>query len=80
MVINTNIPAQATAYHFKASQMRLAKSLARLSSGSRIIEPSDDAAGLDLLGCGQGRRGCIGITLDGLVLRSRFNGAIHSGL
>ena len=46
MVINTNIPAQATAYHLNASQVRLSRSLARLSSGSKIIEPADDAAGL----------------------------------
>jgi len=46
MVINTNIEAQATANNLKASQLALAKSLARLSSGSKIIVPSDDAAGL----------------------------------
>jgi len=46
MVINTNIPAQATAYHMNVSQVRLSKSLARLSSGSKIVEPADDAAGL----------------------------------
>jgi flagellin len=46
MVINTNIEAQATANNLNASQLNLAKSLARLSSGSKIIVPSDDAAGL----------------------------------
>ena len=45
MVINTNIEAQATANNLNASQLNLAKSLARLSSGSKIIVPSDDAAG-----------------------------------
>jgi len=46
MVINTNIEAQATANNLNVSQAQLAKSLSRLSSGSKIIVPSDDAAGL----------------------------------
>ena len=46
MVINTNVEAQRTASHLMVSQNSLAKSLARLSSGSKIINPSDDAAGL----------------------------------
>jgi flagellin len=46
MVINTNVEAQRTASHLMVSQNALAKSLARLSSGSKIINPSDDAAGL----------------------------------
>ena len=46
MVINTNIEAQSTANNLNMSQAQLAKSLSRLSSGSKIIVPSDDAAGL----------------------------------
>jgi flagellin len=46
MIIATNIAAQASANNLEASQARLAKSLARLSSGSKITSPSDDAAGL----------------------------------
>ncbi|MBI3416695.1 MAG: flagellin [Verrucomicrobia bacterium] len=46
MVINTNIQAQAAASNLSASQTMLAKSLNRLSSGSKIVSPSDDAAGL----------------------------------
>ena len=46
MVINTNMEALQTANNLNASQAELSKSLARLSSGSRIIRPSDDAAGL----------------------------------
>ena len=46
MVINTNMEALQTANNLNASQTELSKSLARLSSGSRIIKPSDDAAGL----------------------------------
>ena len=46
MVINTNVQAQQTANNLNVSSNNLAKSLARLSSGSKIIAPSDDAAGL----------------------------------
>ena len=46
MVINTNTQAQQTANYLNVSNTQLAKSLARLSSGSKIIVPSDDAAGL----------------------------------
>lgn len=46
MVINTNITAQVSAHNLQNSQSMLAKSLARLSSGSKIVNPSDDAGGL----------------------------------
>jgi len=46
MVINTNITAKAAADNLQTSQASLAKSLARLSSGSKIVSPADDAAGL----------------------------------
>ena len=46
MVINTNITAQVSANNLTTSQNMLSKSLARLSSGSKIVNPSDDAAGL----------------------------------
>jgi flagellin len=46
MVINTNISAQTAASNLQTSQAMLSKSLARLSSGSKITSPSDDAAGL----------------------------------
>jgi flagellin len=46
MVINTNTAAQVGAANLQNSQALLAKSLARLSSGSKIVSPSDDAAGL----------------------------------
>ncbi len=46
MVINTNIQALAAASNLQASQDMLAKSLSRLSSGSKIVNPSDDAAGV----------------------------------
>jgi flagellin len=46
MVINTNVSAQQSAQVFAESSARLAKSLTRLSSGSKITSPEDDAAGL----------------------------------
>ncbi|MDX1950909.1 MAG: flagellin [Verrucomicrobiota bacterium] len=46
MVINTNTSAQAAANNLQASSTALGKSLARLSSGSKIVSPADDAAGL----------------------------------
>jgi flagellin len=46
MVINTNTSAQVSASNLQASSASLSRSLARLSSGSKIVNPSDDAAGL----------------------------------
>ena len=46
MVINTNISAQTSAQLLTQSSAMLSKSLARLSSGSKITSPADDSAGL----------------------------------
>jgi flagellin len=46
MVINTNMSAEIGARNLSTSSSLLAKSLARLSSGSKIVSPEDDAAGL----------------------------------
>ncbi len=46
MVINTNVHAQVSANNLRKSQYLLGNSLKRLSSGSKIVNPSDDAAGL----------------------------------
>ncbi|MCE9610073.1 MAG: hypothetical protein K8R23_07675 [Chthoniobacter sp.] len=46
LVINTNIAASAAAQNLNVSNSMLQKSLARLSSGSKITQPSDDAGGL----------------------------------
>jgi flagellin len=46
MVINTNTSAQSAASMLGASSAMLSKSLARLSSGSKITSPADDSAGL----------------------------------
>ena len=46
MVINTNLQAQINADNLQATQTRLAKSLGRLSSGSKLTAAGDDAGGL----------------------------------
>ncbi len=46
MVINTNISAANGSRLLAESTSMLQKSLARLSSGSKIVNPEDDAAGL----------------------------------
>jgi flagellin len=46
MVINTNISATNSASLLQQSSAMLSQSLQRLSSGSKIINPSDDSAGL----------------------------------
>ena len=45
MVINTNISADTGARQLAESSSMLSKSLARLSSGSKLASPADDAAG-----------------------------------
>ena len=45
MVINTNIAAQTAANNLNKSTSMLNESLARLSSGSKIVSPADDPAG-----------------------------------
>jgi len=46
VVINTNFAATVAANNLAASSESLQKSLNRLSSGSKIVTPSDDAGGL----------------------------------
>jgi flagellin len=46
MVINTNTSAMSSARLLSESSALLSKSLARLSSGSKIINPEDDVAGM----------------------------------
>lgn len=46
MVINTNVPSAFASRVLSASTQNLSKSLAKLSSGTRIVSPDDDAAGL----------------------------------
>ena len=46
VVINTNYAATAAANNLAASNLNLQRSLNRLSSGSKIVTPADDAGGL----------------------------------
>lgn len=46
MVINTNTAALTSSRLLSESSSALSKSLSRLSSGSKIVSPEDDAAGL----------------------------------
>ena len=46
VVINTNYAATIASNNLAASNANLQKSLNRLSSGSKIVNPSDDAGGL----------------------------------
>src|ERR1044072_107274 len=46
VVINTNYAATVASNNLAASNSMLQKSLNRLSSGSKIVNPSDDAGGL----------------------------------
>ena len=46
LVINTNVAASAASVNLSNNNSMLQKSLARLSSGSKITSPSDDAGGL----------------------------------
>ena len=46
LVINTNNIATIATNNLNANQVNLQRSLARLSSGSKIVTPHDDAGGL----------------------------------
>jgi len=46
IVVNTNASATAASYNLNKANNALMKSLARLSSGNRITQPSEDAGGL----------------------------------
>ena len=46
VVINSNYAAQVASNNLASSSMNLQKSLNRLSSGSKIVSPADDAGGL----------------------------------
>ena len=46
IVINTNAAATTASFNLSKNNESLRKSLARLSSGNRITQPTDDAGGL----------------------------------
>ncbi len=67
MVINTNLSAQTAATHLLESSSALAKSLQRLSSGSKITSPADDSAGLAVSMKLSAELGRIGAASDNLA-------------
>ncbi|HYV31133.1 MAG TPA: flagellin [Candidatus Binatia bacterium] len=73
MVINTNISAQSSARLLSESSSMLAKSLARLSSGSKIVSPEDDAAGLAVSMRFDAQINRVNATKDNVINAISFN-------
>ena len=46
IVVNTNSSATTASFNLSSANDALRKSLARLSSGKRIVSPADDAGGM----------------------------------
>jgi flagellin len=46
IVVNSNVAATTASFNLSHANDALRKSLARLSSGKRIVNPADDAGGL----------------------------------
>ena len=79
--INSNIDALVANGHMKKSQMGIAKSIERLSSGLRINRGADDAAGLTISekirGQIRGLNRAIGNSQDGISLIQTAEGALN---
>lgn len=70
VVINTNFAATVAANNLAASNEMLQKSLNRLSSGSKIVSPADDAGGLAVatkLSAAARRQGAVGTNIGNAV-------------
>lgn len=70
VVINTNFAATTAANNLAASNEMLQKSLNRLSSGSKIVTPADDAGGLAVsmkLSAAARRQGAVGTNIGNAV-------------
>jgi flagellin len=70
VVINTNFAATIAANNLAASNDMLQKSLNRLSSGSKIVSPADDAGGLAVsmkLSAAATRQGAVGSNIGNAV-------------
>jgi flagellin len=70
VVINTNFAATVAANNLAASNESLQKSLNRLSSGSKIVNPSDDAGGLAVslsLSAAARRQGAVAANIGNAV-------------
>ena len=46
IVVNSNVTATTASFNLSHANDALRKSLARLSSGNRIVNPADDAGGM----------------------------------
>jgi flagellin len=70
VVINTNYAATVASNNLAASNSMLQRSLNRLSSGSKIVNPSDDAGGLAVsmkLGATARRQGAVAANIGNAV-------------
>ena len=70
VVINTNYAATVASNNLAASNAMLQKSLNRLSSGSKIVSPSDDAGGLAVsmkLSAAARRQGAVATNIGNAV-------------
>src|SRR5215204_2722399 len=70
VVINTNYAATVAANNLASSNEMLQKSLNRLSSGSKIVSPSDDAGGLAVsmkLSAAAVRQGAVATNISNAV-------------
>src|SRR5215218_2801988 len=70
VVINTNFAATVAANNLAASNEMLQKSLNRLSSGSKIVTPADDAGGLAVsmkLSAAARRQGAVATNIGNAV-------------
>ena len=70
VVINTNFAATLASNNLAASNTMLQKSLNRLSSGSKIVSPSDDAGGLAVsmkLSAAAKRQGAVATNISNAV-------------
>ncbi|HVU23667.1 MAG TPA: flagellin [Opitutus sp.] len=70
VVINTNFAATVAANNLATSNSMLQKSLNRLSSGSKIVNPADDAGGLAVsmkLSAAAKRQGAVAINIGNSV-------------
>jgi flagellin len=70
VVINSNYAATVAANNLAASSTMLQKSLNRLSSGSKIVTPADDAGGLAVamkLSAAATRQGAVGTNIGNAV-------------
>jgi flagellin len=80
VVINTNIAATVASNNLATSSAMLQKSLARLSSGSKIVNPGDDAGGLAVsmkLSAASGRMTAVGANItDAISLLQTQDGAL----